>query len=851
MQRLGVSAVRHVLGRAAASGARAEDVLVASASSRERLEAAGGEDLQRAASHGEAASTASPVSKPLVPVPHSSAAGWMPSRRGRAVAESGGGEEPRVGWGAAAAGGPTPSPLPGGTRAFPHRGAWLPTPKYLAGELPAAGLGAVADAASAVATAAGQAASALAPPSPRQQLAAARLRRGRPAGGVQQEQWVPQGGERSVPNVARAASDAALTSLASAMLRCDPASGDASALLLARAAALDDSYAVNRVLRELSGDAVPCRSWREHPSRPPSSRAKRAVAWGSAVFEALRLRHSAQQQQQPQPQPQEPLGPQHAQAHALNVHVCTTLVSLFGRQGQWSRARGVFDWMLANGVAPNTFTYSALISAFERGEQHGAALALLRHMDGAGVVPNEVTYCALTLAAARGGSFGELRRLYTRMKARSVRADLTTCNTVLATCARTPHGARAQITLNTFNLMREAGLTPNTVSFNVLISACERGGEWERALDCYDSLKLAGLSPDLITFNTLISVCAKGGQWAAAEECFKRMLQEGLAPKTITFNALISACEKGAALPRALHWFTDMRSRGVDADTITYNALVSCCEKAGRWDTALEVLGWMEASKVAPNTITYSALIAACEKGGEWERALALFDEMPGQGVTPNQITYNSLISACAAGGQWGTALEAYHRMRHSGMEPDRPTYNPLLNVLWSQGQYALAEHLMSRAIEEGVYPQPFGDPPLASYADLHSMSAGAAHATLGIWVRHLRRRYVQPDSATELCAVPPRFHVITGWGKHSRRLGVSEVKCAVVEALRAAGSPFTEHPQNVGMLAADAAEVLAWLRDMKPYALHTSSLEESSSARAAARRERHDAGNNSTTEES
>jgi pentatricopeptide repeat protein len=232
-----------------------------------------------------------------------------------------------------------------------------------------------------------------------------------------------------------------------------------------------------------------------------------------------------------------------------------------------------------------------------------------------------------------------------------------------------------------YECMAQAKMQPTTVTFNVLISACERGAEWKRALNCYDMLKaIPGLRPDSITFNSLISVCEKGGQWAAAEECFKRMREEGLVPTTVT-----------------------------------YNALISCCEKAGRWDTAVSIFDSMRGGPVKPTTITFSALIAALEKGGEWERALKMFEEMPAMGCQPNHITYNSLVSACAAGRQWGPALEVYHRMLHAGVVPDRATFNPLVAVLWSAGQFARAQELLREAIDDGVYGEPFAQAPAAA----------------------------------------------------------------------------------------------------------------------------------------
>ena len=52
---------------------------------------------------------------------------------------------------------------------------------------------------------------------------------------------------------------------------------------------------------------------------------------------------------------------------------------------------------------------------------------------------------------------------------------------------------------------------PNIITYNSLISACEKAGRLDQALAVFDKLLASGLDPDVITYSALISACEKVG----------------------------------------------------------------------------------------------------------------------------------------------------------------------------------------------------------------------------------------------------------------------------------------------------------------------------------------------------
>ena len=67
-------------------------------------------------------------------------------------------------------------------------------------------------------------------------------------------------------------------------------------------------------------------------------------------------------------------------------------------------------------------------------------------------------------------------------------------------------------------------------------------------MEVFQEMVYKGCERSVITYSSLISACEKAGQWELALELFNEMHHEGCFPNTVTFNSLITACAQGAWL---------------------------------------------------------------------------------------------------------------------------------------------------------------------------------------------------------------------------------------------------------------------------------------------------------------
>ena len=203
---------------------------------------------------------------------------------------------------------------------------------------------------------------------------------------------------------------------------------------------------------------------------------------------------------------------------------------------------------------------------------------------------------------------------------------------------------------------------------NKLVIAWGRAKDSHRAVSILETMRSDGLSPDCKTYSAAMSACEKVGKWENALELFREMQSHGIHPDAISYSAAIAACDKGHQWERALTLLDEMPSAGVEPDDITYASAICACARGGQWQKAIEMLDETRKQGLRPNLIAYTMSIDACGKAGQWERSLALLDEMRAAGSAPNAAAYSIVISACMDAGEHARATTIYRVARAEGV---------------------------------------------------------------------------------------------------------------------------------------------------------------------------------------
>ena len=79
----------------------------------------------------------------------------------------------------------------------------------------------------------------------------------------------------------------------------------------------------------------------------------------------------------------------------------------------------------------------------------------------------------------------------------------------------------------------EVKLEPDVISYSAVISACEKGEQWQRALSLLSEMRGVKLAPNVISYSAGISACEKGEQWQRALALLSEMWEVKLKPDVI------------------------------------------------------------------------------------------------------------------------------------------------------------------------------------------------------------------------------------------------------------------------------------------------------------------------------
>jgi len=323
--------------------------------------------------------------------------------------------------------------------------------------------------------------------------------------------------------------------------------------------------------------------------------------------------------------------------------------------------------------------------------------------------------------------------------------DSFTRNRALAACA-SENALELAATLLAADIFMEK---PDAVAYNTLMKGFSRQGQLERCFHLFNEMRAKGLSPSEMSFGILLDACIRAEDFDKAHAVCQDLRQSGLRLNAVLCTTCIKGLVGAGRLDEAASMFEEMQ-RSLDAkpDLITYSTLVKAYTDRGCVDNALEIVRTMIAQRVKPDEIILNSVLSACAHSplssneafrvfdtlqrlglrpstsslsiflktltlnGDYELALNFLQEVPRRccGLQVEARLFAQIVQAAAQANQGDQAVVAFEAMcdtiKQRGEALDSAIYARLVRICQHCGQHAAAERLRETAHWVGLSRQ-------------------------------------------------------------------------------------------------------------------------------------------------
>jgi len=331
----------------------------------------------------------------------------------------------------------------------------------------------------------------------------------------------------------------------------------------------------------------------------------------------------------------------------LTVTTYSALMKVYAHCGLYTKACGLYEQVLADGLQPDSIMYSCLLKfANECGR-----LDLARELSQK-VNASDVQHCMLLMRTA--GAEGKLDKAFEHLKT-----------------------------------LREAGGKPDIASYNCLIDVCVNAGDMKRAGIVFDDMRSTG-RVDKISYNTMVKGYCAFHDAHAAKKMLKEMEAAGFSPNDITFNSLINMAGSSGNMSDAWGYLRDMQERGIVLDKYTICTMLKSLRRSGgsRKDhlSVLELLDELNLD-ICGDEVLLNMVLDACIRQAKQQRLETILAAYEKSCLRPAAHTYGSLIRAYSALRRFDRCRALWAEMMDDRrMELDRIVFGCMLDALVCAG---------------------------------------------------------------------------------------------------------------------------------------------------------------------
>ncbi|RZC88430.1 hypothetical protein C5167_016231 [Papaver somniferum] len=359
-----------------------------------------------------------------------------------------------------------------------------------------------------------------------------------------------------------------------------------------------------------------------------------------------------------------------------DVFVGSALVDFYAKCDKVEEAHLVFSKLDQRSVV----SWNALIAGYSTKGSHFST-CLLQQMLHLGYRPNEFSFSA----ALKSSLVDEVQQLHCLIVKMGYHQNEHVFSSLIASYAMNGLISDAL----SFVTSLDSPLSPS--SSNVIGGTYNRIGQFQET----QKLLFQVGEHDIISWNILIEACGRNGDYLEVFALFKSMQMAHMLPDNHTFMSLLSISGKlcNLSLGSSLHGLI-IKMDFKCCDVLVCNVLLDMYAKCGSLESSVKIFSEMTDRR---NLISWTSLVSALGLHGYAFEALKRFRELESSGLKLDRVCFIAVLSACRHGGLVEEGMKLFSSMKVKyGIEPDMDHYVCMVDLLSRSGHLREAERLIN-----------------------------------------------------------------------------------------------------------------------------------------------------------
>ncbi|KAI3971694.1 hypothetical protein MKW92_022035 [Papaver armeniacum] len=359
-----------------------------------------------------------------------------------------------------------------------------------------------------------------------------------------------------------------------------------------------------------------------------------------------------------------------------DVFVGSALVDFYAKCHKVEEAHLVFSKLVQRSVV----SWNALIAGYSTKGSHFSN-CLLQQMLHLGYRPNEFSFSA----ALKSSLVDEVQQLHCLIVKMGYHKNEYVFSSLIASYAMNGLISYAL----SFVTSLDFPLSPS--SSNVICGIYNRIGLFQET----QKLLFQVGEHDIISWNILIEACGRNGDYLEVFVLFKSMQMAHILPDNHTFMSLLSISGKlcNLSLGSSLHGLI-IKMDFKCCDVFVCNVLLDMYAKCGSLESSVKIFSEMTDGR---NLISWTSLVSALGLHGYAFEALERFRELESTGLKLDGVCFIAVLSACRHAGLIEEGMKLFTNMKVKyGIEPDTDHYVCMVDLLSRSGHLREAERLIN-----------------------------------------------------------------------------------------------------------------------------------------------------------